>query len=60
MGYQEDWPFLKKGYDAKNSTHCGKLFLVDRHEFEFHEIFWDDNIDCNKTSLIDTWDIHSK
>ena len=60
MGYQEDWPFLKKGYDAKDSKNCGKLFLIDQHDFDIHEIFWDDNIDCNHSSLIDVWDIYQK
>ena len=56
MALKDDHSFyLHK--DIPNKSHKGKLFLIDLYDFETLEIFFDDHVEEDDTSIIDIWDI---
>lgn len=56
LGVQEDHFFFVGSKEDKHKR--GKLFLLDAHDFDVHEIFFDDN--TLKKMIIDPWDVNSK
>eukprot|EP00050_Salpingoeca_kvevrii_P019246 m.84031 g.84031 ORF g.84031 m.84031 type:complete len:402 (-) comp8327_c0_seq2:984-2189(-) len=54
MALQDDWKFW---FANKEASDCGKLFVVDPRDPEFHPIFFDDNIERDYAHIVDARDL---
>ena len=60
LAYKDDWNFLKDNFSIDKPHFSGKLFLLDKSDFETLEIFFDDDVGEKNDNLIDIWDVYQK